>query len=765
MRRRPTLDIAAASAAGMAGLLYGLMRAVAPDANLWSAGGPVLETVLLRYALPSFLLAGFGGWLVAAIAPGESDSESVSAALRPLWMSSLAVGLALPLREVIFHDPAPLCLLAGLAVGGLVSAWRLLAVVDGSRPAPIVAFGAALVGLVLLPVWPAPQGDEPHYLTVAHSIVEDGDLDVADDYRDRVFGGYHADYLSPHYRPGLKDGSRYSMHGVGYALFLAPAYAAGQEVSPWMAVALPRFQQILVYALFAWLLVHLIAHHVGAAVALRGGAAAVLLAPLVFAPLHLFPEVPAMTLSAAGFLLLTVGTGWRRAAAAGLCLALLPWIGVKYLPLMLATAVAGMALGGVTVRRMLGVAAPVMVTLAAHAMFTWSLYGSLSPSAVYLGADPNFTRQPGYGGDWWAYVADWRGAVSTLGGYFLDQKEGLLAVAPHFLVVGAGGMLVWRRDRRLALALMMIGAAHLAPYALSQQLGGQSPPARPLMAVAWVLALPLAAGLGVQARPVPAAIRGVLVTLAAAATAFLAWDPSLLPHDYGVRASWMLRAVSPNGWEVWRWFPSWVNVSARPWGVNIAWLVVVGVLAAVLIRDARFRLIPEQRSAPFRPAWGAATVALLMLLVAGLAVAATAVSDRHQGVEISPGVQAWTIQARPEVAWPEPGGVWGRPGVRRDIVVTTASPIGRAELSARSLLAGDVDLAVGEWSWMGRLLPETPLAVTVAPGVGHSWRGRRAYRGWLQASDGVPPAVAEGGEDWRELGAFMRLVRRPDEAP
>jgi len=765
MTHRPSLDFVAGAAGGSAALLYRILRVAAPDAAVWGVGWPEFGSALLEYAAPAFLLAGLGGWLIALLAPGDPDVDAVQAALRPLSLCSLAVGVALPLRSVVFHDPAPLCLLAGVAVGGLVSAWRLLAVVDCSRPAPMIALCAALVGFVLVPLWPPPQGDEPHYLTVAHSLVEDGDIDVADDYRDRVFGGYHPDYLSPHYRPGLREGSRYSMHGVGYAIFLAPAYAAGRALSPRLSVVLPRLQQVFVYALFAWILVQLIARHVGEAVALRGGAAAVLLAPLVFAPLHLFPEVPAMTLSAAGFLLLTSGEGWRRPAVAGVCLALLPWLGVKYIPLMLATAVAGVVLGGVTVARVAAMATPIMVTLAGHAVFTWTLYGSVSPSAVYLGSDPSFGRQPGYGSDWWAYLADWRGALSTLAGYFLDQKEGLLAVAPHFLAVAAGGLLVWRRNWRLALALVTIGVAHLAPYALSQQLGGQSPPARPLMAIAWVLVIPLAAGLGVQARPFPAALRGFLVTMGVAITAFLAWDPTMLPHDYGVGASWMLRSVSPNGWELWRWFPSWVNVPARPWGINVVWILIAGGLAAILLRDARFRLLPEQRSAPFRPAWAAATVTVLALLVAALVVAASPITDRYQGVEISPGLQAWTVRARPEVAWPEPAGLWGRPGPRRDVVFTTAVPLLQAEVMARTLVETDVDLAVGAWRATETLSPGSPLAATIAPGTGREWRGRLAYRGWVTARGGVPPAVSDGGEDWRHLGVFVALARRPDGIP
>jgi hypothetical protein len=255
------------------------------------------------------------------------------------------------------------------------------------------------------------------------------------------------------------------------------------------------------------------------------------------------------------------------------------------------------------------------------------------------------------------------------------------------------------------------------------------------------------------------------VTLGAAITAFLVWDPALLPHDYGVSASWILRAVSPNGWELWRWFPSWVNVSARPVAVNLAWLVIVASLAAFLLRDAWLRVLPERRSAPFQPAWAASTASVLALLILALMVATSPITDRYQGAEISPGLQAWTIVARPEVAWPEAGGVWASPGPRRNVVFTTADPIVRASVMARTLVRANVSLAVGAWRATDSLSPGAPLAASIAPGSGHAWRGRRAYRGWVMADDGIPPARAEGGEDWRNLGAFMQVVRRPDDDP
>jgi len=761
MSRGP-FDFHAALVAGFVAGAYRLLRVAAPDASpLLATRSDILDGIL-AFAVPIAIIAALAGWLVAWTAGKVERAAETQSALRPLWWGAMVVLAALPLRLLVFHDPAPVLLVAGLAVGGLAAAWRLLAVIDLERSGLVAAAVALLVGLSLLPSWPAPQGDEPHYLIVAHSLVEDGDLDVADDYADGVFAGYHPDFLSPHYKLGIREGSRYSMHGAGYPLFLAPAYALGRLISPRMSVTLPRLQQVLLHALFAWILVQIIVRHLGAACALRGTIPFVILAPVLFAPLHLFPETPAMTLSAGAFWLLTRGGGRRDWVGAGLCLALLPWLGVKYIPIMLTVGATGAVLGGASVVRLAAVCLPVALSCLGHTGFTWALYGSLSPSAVYLGADPSFGRQPGYGGDWWAYVADWRGALSTAVGYFLDQKEGLFAVAPQFLMVAAGAVLVWRRNWQLAIALVVIVASHLAPYALSQQLGGQSPPARPMLAIAWALAIPLAAGLSVELRPIMASLRAALVTLGAAITVYLVWDPSLLPHDYGVRASWLLRATSPQGWEIWRWFPSWVNVSARPVGVNLVWLLAAAAVAAILVRGMWPRQLPERRSAPFQPAWAAATFTGALLTILALAVAMSPLTDRHQGGEISPGVQAWTIAARPAGAWQESGGVWGRPGPRRNIVLTTAEPIVHAAITARSLVQTDIDLAVGDWRTARTLVPTTGLDESIEPGVGRRWRNLRVYRAWAWAERGATPAGLDGGDDWRELGVFISLRRGDD---
>src|SRR5215213_844813 len=68
-------------------------------------------------------------------------------------------------------------------------------------------------------------GDEPHYLLAAESLVEDGDVDVVDEYAGRAYADFYPHELRPH---GRKTAGRLNEpHGVGFPLLIAPAWALG----------------------------------------------------------------------------------------------------------------------------------------------------------------------------------------------------------------------------------------------------------------------------------------------------------------------------------------------------------------------------------------------------------------------------------------------------------------------------------------------------------------------------------------------------------
>src|SRR5215210_6578565 len=94
-----------------------------------------------------------------------------------------------------------------------IALWLLLFAVYAATLG-MTAFGASDYG-----------GDEPHYLLAARSIVEDGDVDVLDEYAGRAFAGFYPYELG---RQGRRtEGRLNEPHGVGFPLLIAPAWAIG----------------------------------------------------------------------------------------------------------------------------------------------------------------------------------------------------------------------------------------------------------------------------------------------------------------------------------------------------------------------------------------------------------------------------------------------------------------------------------------------------------------------------------------------------------
>jgi len=730
------------------------------------------------------LVVGFGllvgaGWSVLRVLlrrRAGATPEAAAKALAPLFWGAAVPAFAPLVDSISFWCSAPP--LAALGVGaGVVLATRRCVHLDGvcaptfgRREGAVLAALAVLVPVALLAIgWSAPSGDEPHYLTVAHSLVTDGDLDVADDYRDRVYAPFHPTTMSPHYRPGVEEGSRYSMHGIGLPVIIAPGYALGRALGPAAMVALPRGMLALLYGLFAWVLYGFVSDVAPGRAALWGTAATTLLAPLLFAPLFVFSEVPAMLLSLVAFRgLCRAQTGGARH---GLALAALPFMGVKYIPLAGAIWLAGVwaAPRRGRLRRALYSGAPLAVALLLHGLFTWRLYGSFSPAAIYLGAGDQ-AGAPALGGDWGAYVAAWPAAVATAIGYLLDQKDGLLAYGPHFILSSVGLGWLCRHRRRLFLSLLLIGAAYVGPYALSQQLGGQGPPVRPLMAILWILAPALGVALArvTECRGY-AVLRSGLLTLSASLTLAYMSAPELLPHDYPVGASRLVQNYSPYGSAWWRLFPQWVNIDDPNVLVTGLWTLVALLLAAALWRYGWRAEItsgdgePLSRGSTDVRGWGwnaalaVVLIACALVLIHHVAIVRT---DRHRPTPMDSGLVAWVAEELPPVAFAEAGGVWAKPGEPVDVILTSDDELGSVDVVLRVLVPAQVFASVQGAVLAGPAAPGADLVDRLRPGRGRADGPGYAYHVRLLASAGAAPADLFGGTDERHLGVFFQPIGR-----
>jgi hypothetical protein len=109
----------------------------------------------------------------------------------------------------------------------------------------------ALLWLVLFAAFAATAGlraapgedlsrPEAHNLLAAESIVSDGDVDLADEYRSRAWRRFYGGELVP--VAGPRGGRRLEPTGIGFPAMIAPAYALGGRlpVELFLAARRPR---------------------------------------------------------------------------------------------------------------------------------------------------------------------------------------------------------------------------------------------------------------------------------------------------------------------------------------------------------------------------------------------------------------------------------------------------------------------------------------------------------------------------------------------
>lgn len=520
---------------------------------------------------------------------------------------------------------------------------------------PIVWPFFALPLALYLFAWPwattarAPDGDEPYYLLLAHSLAEDGDVDLADDYRDEAWRRFTTVPVSP--QPGDPTGPRgeiYSRHSALLPLVLAPLYR----------LAGPFGAQLGMLALAA----AAAAAGLGAARARfpdhrRGLHAAWMI--LAFAPPLLlyagqfWVEVPAallvaLVLRAQAQLDVRQSSSPVQAATRGQLLALalplfaLPLLKLRFLAIALPLGALALArLRGPARRRgeLLLFAAAILAALA-----LWNFWRYGNPLRMYGGGDLAIFAVP---------LADQlRGDF----GLFFDVAFGLFALAPIWLLAlpglaGALGREVPGGALRSLLQSPLPELAALLPYTLligmrREWYGGWSPPFRYGVVLLPALALLLPVLLG-KRRPT-AGLR-LLCAVLTALTAALALIYLVHPAWAYSLANGSSRLVDELARElavdVVRLLPSMVRPRPATW-------IVPALLTLAVTAMARFRSGRDRRRTRRRPlpVWPLAALGLLLgwsgllFAAARLPTARIEFEDawiRHRGGALFP--ERWTV--------------------------------------------------------------------------------------------------------------------------
>lgn len=431
-------------------------------ASLLAAGGAAADGDRLwlgRPGLLAFALVAAGltcvPWLRARVSLGVAAGLFAPLAL-------LVAGVPLDGVRALSGPPLFALALAGAALVAASGRMRL----GGPLFVPLV-FAFLLWSGGRSHVQVGPQGDEPHYLMVADSLLRDFDLALEKDYAEGRYAGFHDAPLEPHFRVRGKGGEVYSLHAVGLSLLILPAWAlAGYAgVTAFMALV----AALLAREVREW--ARVLTGREGFAEAV--GWLAALSPPLVYYAGLVFTEVPAALLAAFGLRAAHVeGISTKRALAVGCAAAFLPWLNARYAPLA-AVVVVNALWRDRGARTVAAVLVPCAASLAGLLLYHHTLYGFWDPRRVY-GRRPEF-------------------AIGNVGeglpGLLFDQEFGLLAYAPVLTLAVLGLAYLVRRERALGIAVCSaVAAVVLTAATWHMWRGGFNPPARflvPIVPLLW----------------------------------------------------------------------------------------------------------------------------------------------------------------------------------------------------------------------------------------------------------------------------------------
>ena len=277
-------------------------------------------------------------------------------------------------------------------------------------------------------------GDEPHYLLAAESIVEDGDVDVKDEFAAKAYADFYPYDLDKHGEE--TEGRLNEPHGVGFPLLIAPAYSIGGAHGVELFLAL--------IAALAVTLAYRLALRVAPDPWALGAALAVGLSPpFVAYGTAIYPELTAAAaLAGAALLAAQLEERISRRAAFG-CFALLgalPWLGTKFVP-------AGIVIAGFAIRSIMRSRRGTLALGSAElALFSVTLYVGIN-EALYGGPTPYAADSAGETATDAGFPLGYLERTYRLGALFLDRDYGLLRWAPFFLLAFGGLWLLYRERR------------------------------------------------------------------------------------------------------------------------------------------------------------------------------------------------------------------------------------------------------------------------------------------------------------------------------
>jgi hypothetical protein len=416
------------------------------------------------------------------------------------------------------------------------------------------------------------SGDEPHYIMITQSLVEDGDFDLKNNMEEKTYYRYLPVELRFH--GGDYKGKYRSFHLPGVSLLLIPFYwlfhvlDLGKVLAPALYF---RLVAAVLNAFFAFCLFYILKRKFPDRDITGFWLLVLCLFPLVFHAVHLYPELPAATLMMGAYLF-TFGDK-KNYLLAGLLLSLIPWFHVKYIPPLLVLAAAILyrlfkpfrpfwPLEKGKVKGLLQFVFFPVIGVILLVIYSKTLYGSYSPTDI-------FPKE-----SYWS--VPWLLRLKVFLAYFLDQRDGLLFYSPLFFLF----FFSWKRRLEGQFLLLGLAFVYIFFHAFTTVRGAYAPAGRPLMFVSWIFIL-FIAHFYFHTLKERAGSRGVftyrlLVGLSFFVLLWLIYYPLFMyqPVFAGTlqRASGLNLFLGSDFMPLWQFFPSFLTQPLSSHPANFVWI-------------------------------------------------------------------------------------------------------------------------------------------------------------------------------------------------
>jgi hypothetical protein len=458
-----------------------------------------------------------------------------------------------------------------------------------------LAFNAGT--LLLLTGGPTFSGDEPHYLLISHSLLRDGDFDLANNYEDRDYAGFmmFEGKTAAHVVPGAKPGSRYSFHSPGVALLMLPFYALSVLIKGRALIFFIRLGMSLWGAFFAvqvYLFVR--SEWEKESLALKLWFLTSFTTPVFFYSIHVYPEIVVAALSLAAFRILRFAPALnsKKAAVCGLFLGSFFWFhALKYIALFIPLFLYGLWILMKRPRRRLPLVFFITITalvILTYLQFQHAHYGSYSLSTVSWAAQMTDTDQEFIRfAKTLLFKIPLRDRWETLAGYFLDQRDGLFFYAPIFFFSLFGAVEMVRTKRKDFWLLLGVTAPYVLVSAFLTQRTGYAPQARPLVSVIWALTIWLGYFLVHNRKTIWSYVFNFAIGFSFLVVLLLLKSPLNLYQEttrgLRERGSGLFFSLSNLHFHLTDFLPSYIKSGEGTWLPNIIWPVIVPLLIGLYL--------------------------------------------------------------------------------------------------------------------------------------------------------------------------------------